>query len=70
MGVGCNVPHDVIAKIIIFNLPWSDGEPPTLVAFDTVTLFLAEVGLSLLLIFYRETLLASEQQVVTLIITR
>jgi len=70
MGVGCNVPHDVIAKTIIFGLPWSDGEPPTLVTFDIVTLFLAEVGLSLFRIFDRETLLAGEQQVMTLIVTR
>jgi hypothetical protein len=69
MGVGCNVPHDVIAKIIFFYLPWSDDEPPTLVTFDIVTLFLAEVGLSLFRIFDRETLLAGEQQVMTLIVT-
>jgi hypothetical protein len=70
MGVGCNEPHDVVVIIIIFYLPWSDGEPPTLVTFDIITLFLAEVGLSLFRIFDRETLLAGEQQVMTLIVTR
>ena len=69
MGVGCNVPYDVIAKIIFFHLPWSDDEPPTLVTFDIATLFLAEVGLSLFRIFDSETLLAGEQQVMTLIVT-
>jgi len=70
MGVGCNVPHNVMAKIIIFDLPWNNDEPPTLVTFDIATLFLAEVGLSLFRIFDRETLLAGEQQVMTLLVTR
>ena len=69
MGVRCNVAHDVIAKIIFYYLPWSDDEPPTLVTFDIATLFLAEVGLSLVRIFDSETLLAGEQQVTTLIVT-